>query len=248
MNSGDHHAPGQSAGHYSQGFGATNQPVFVPIPSQESCPAFTPAMYSNWRRGIKLWLIAQHGIPATHILARIIDVLPLQCRIEAMNYMDSTETAIHTRSLDPIWTTMGNLYGETDAERSWSWLTAFTDFRRDSQENYKDFWTRFTRCTTKLQALGMPLIDTVIFNKALAALGIPDGQLPVILPALETRPNPNSTDSICQMAIRMYETHKKRIHRKCIRPRITKNKKADMPKRRKANRNSNGPMGMAKFF
>ena len=186
-----------------------NQPIFVPILSQESCPAFTPAMYSNWRREIKLWLSTQHGMPTTHILARIIAVLPLQSRIEAMNYMDSTETKIHTRSLDPIWAILDNRYGKTDAERSCAWLTAFTDFRRESQENYKDFWTRFTRCTTKLQALGMPLSDTVIFNKALTALRIPDGQLPVILSAMETRTNPKSTEALRQMTIRMYETHKK---------------------------------------
>ena len=75
-NSGDRHAPEPPARHYPQGFGATNHPVFVPIPSHESFPAFTPAMYSNWRRGIKLWLSAQHGIPVTHIIARIIAVLP----------------------------------------------------------------------------------------------------------------------------------------------------------------------------
>ena len=171
-NSGDGHAPESPARHYSQGVDATNQPIFAPILSQESCPAFTAAMYSNWRREIKLWLSAQHGIPVTHILARIIAVLPLQCRIEAMNYMDSTETAIHTRSLDPIWTILDNRYGKTDAERSCSWLTAFAEFRRDSQENYKGFWTRLTRCATKLRALGMPLNDTVVFNKALAALRI----------------------------------------------------------------------------
>ena len=88
--------------------------------------------------------------------------------------MDSTETAIHTRSLGPIWTIPDNRYGKTDAGRSCSWLTAFTDFRRDSQENYKDFWARFTRCATKLQSLGMPLRDTAIFNEALDALRIPD--------------------------------------------------------------------------
>ena len=137
-------------------------------------------MYSNWRRGIKLWIIAQRGIPVTHILARIIAVLPLQCRIGAMNYKDSDEAEIRTRSLNPIWAIHGNRYGETDADRSCSWLTAFADFRRGSQENYKDFRTRFTRCATKLHALGIPLNDTAIFNKALAALGIPDGQLPVV--------------------------------------------------------------------
>ena len=145
----------------------------------------------------------------THILARLIAVLPLQCRIEATNYMDPTEKSIQIPSLGPIWAILDNRYGRADAKRSCSWLTAFADFRRESQENYKDFWTRFTRCVAKLQALGMPLDDSVIFNKALASLRIPDGQLPVILSALESRPDPKSTNALREMAIRMYETHKR---------------------------------------
>ena len=43
-------APGPSTAQYPNGSGAIYQPVFVPISTQDSCPAFIPAMYSICRR------------------------------------------------------------------------------------------------------------------------------------------------------------------------------------------------------
>lgn len=54
-------------------------------------------------------------------------------------------------------------------------LTAFAEFKRGTQEYYKDVWARFARCAAKLEALGMPMDGEVVFNRAIRALWIPDG-------------------------------------------------------------------------
>ena len=234
------HVPGPSTAPYSSGSGAINQPAFVPIIAQESCPSFTPAMYSNWTRGIKIWLIAQHGIPATHILARIIAALPLQCRIEATNYMDSTEMSIRTRSLNPIWDILGIRFGRADEERSCSWLAAFADFRRDSQENYKDPRARFTRCVAKQQALGKPLTDTVISNKAIKPYEYRKGDFPRYYPHSRLARARRAPMHFGRWPFECMRLASKQIHQMCTMLRFTENEIADSERKEKVNRNPNG--------
>ena len=65
------------------------------------------------------------------IVARIVDVLPLKSRVDATNYMGPAANAIHTRPHGLIWRILDARYGRADADRSFSWLTSLTDFRRD---------------------------------------------------------------------------------------------------------------------
>ena len=60
----------------------------------------------------------------------------------------------------------------------------------------------------KLGALGMPLNDKIVFNRAIHALRLPEGQLPIALSALGTRPDRFSVTRLREITIRMYETHK----------------------------------------
>ena len=166
---------------------------YDPMPSRcypnmmlDPCPPFTPNMYQNWKREIKLWIAGQPGATVTQILAKLIRVMPLSTKAEALMYMESTERSPESRSVDRVIEMLDVRYARTDSERACSWLTAFTEFKRESNENYKDFWARFNRCTAKLTALGMGMTDQVIFNRSIQALRVPGGQLPIILSALET--------------------------------------------------------------
>ena len=111
---------------------------------------------------------------------------------------------------------LDSLFGRADSERACSWLAAFAEFKRGTQENYKDFWARFTRRVPKLESLGMPMSDKVVFSRAIHALRLPDGQMPIVLSALETRPGRFSVDGLREIAIRMYETHKPGGFRRCL--------------------------------
>lgn len=55
----------------------------------------------------------------------------------------------------------------------------------------------------------MRMNDSVISNKALAALRIREGELPITISALETRVGPKSTNALREMATRTYEARKK---------------------------------------
>ena len=86
-------------------------------------------------------------------------------------------------------------------------LADLTDFERGSPENYKDFWDRLARCSADLEALGIPMVEKVVFNRSIRALRLPDGKLPIALSALETRPGRFSVSALRGITIRMYETH-----------------------------------------
>ena len=54
----------------------------------------------------------------------------------------------------------------------------------------------------------MPMNEKVVFSRAIHALRLPDGQLPIVLSALEARPNRFIVEALREIAIRMYETHR----------------------------------------
>ena len=122
--------------------------------------------------------------------------------------METTEIQPHSRTVDHAMEMSHRRFGKADSERAWSWLSSFTDFKRVGSENYKDFWTRFTRCVTRLNAHGLAVGESIVFHRAIQALGIPDGQLHILLAALETSPNPTSVESMKALAIKMYEAHR----------------------------------------
>ena len=106
----------------------------------------------------------------TKILAKLIQVLPLEVKTDALLHMESEENLIESRSVDKIMELLDRRYGRTDSERACSWSAAFTEFKRGGNENYKDFRDRFNRVAAKLTAIGMPMGDHVIFNREIQAL------------------------------------------------------------------------------
>ena len=116
--------------------------------------------------------------------------------------MENTESAPHTRSVDKVMDILNHRFGRTDTERARPWLTSFTEFKRGGSENFKDFWTRFDRCVTRLQAHGLAMSESVVFHRSIHALRVPEGQLPILLATLETFPNPTSVDSLKSLAIK----------------------------------------------
>ena len=122
--------------------------------------------------------------------------------------MGRTEQTPAIRTIAAIMDLLDARYAKTDSERARAWLTSFTEFKRETGENYKDFWARFTRFVAKLEALGMPMGDKVVSKRVIRALRLPDGQLPIVLSSLETRPDRFSAKALQEITIRMYETHK----------------------------------------
>ena len=176
----------------------------------DACPGFAPNTFQNWLREVKLWKAAQVGANPTQLISKIVTVLPLNIRMEVLAYLESTESNSESRSVDTVIQMLNTRYGETDSERARSWLSSssFTEFKRENAENFKDFRTRFARCTTRLNAHGMNLSGSIIFHRAIQAIRVPEGQLPILLATLETFPNPTSVTSLRELSIKMYETHK----------------------------------------
>ena len=210
---GENHLPGNYFGQFAyppqmNHFAQQNPQWLIPNGMIEACPSFTANLYQNWCREVKLWRQAQVGANAAQIIAKIAATLPTNSRMEVLAYLENTESAPHTRSVDKVMGISNHRFGRTDTERAWSWLTSFTEFKRDGSENYKDFWTRFTRCVTRLQAHGLAMSESVVFHRSIQALRIPEGHLPILLATLETFPNPTSVDSLKSLTIKMYETHR----------------------------------------
>ena len=174
----------------------------------EACPAFAPNTFQNWEREIKLWISGKPGETVTQLLSKPIRVLPLAVKTEALIYMGQSERIPADRPIAAIMDPMGGWYARTDSERARAWLSAFADFKREAQGNCKDFWARFARCVAKLEALGMPMGEKVVCARSIRALRLPDGQLPIALSEMETRPDRFSVSALREITIRMYATHK----------------------------------------
>ena len=191
---------------------------FGPLPSHgfpnmliDPCPAFAPNTSQDWKREGELWFARIPGAISAQVLAKLIHALPLPLKTDALLYMESAEKEPEARSVDHIMRLMGTRYGRTDSERVCVWLTSFTEFERERNENYKDFRARFSRCSSKLAALDMPMTQQVIFNQEIQALRLPEVQLPIALSSLESKPGRFSVDTLLEMTTHMYETHRPKI-------------------------------------
>ena len=149
----------------------------VPNGMIDSCPTFTANLYQNWCREVKLRRQAQVGANPTQIIAKIVSTLPTNSRMEILAYLENTESNPESRSVDKVMEILNHRFGRTDTERAWSWLSSFTEFKRDASENFKDFWTRFTRCVTRLHAHGLAMSEAVVFHRAIQALRLPEGEI-----------------------------------------------------------------------
>ena len=187
----------------------TGNTVFtVPNAMIDACPAFMPQSYQQWRREVKLWVAAQAGATIAQLLAKMISCLPMSVRMGAMTYMEETESHPRKREMKPILDLSDTRFGKTDTGKSWMWLSQFTEFKRNSSGNFKDFWSRYSRTITKLQSLGMTVNEEMVFRKVIQALRLPDGQLPIVLSAFRTMNASTSAQSLKELKIKMYETHR----------------------------------------
>ena len=66
----------------------------------------------------------------------------------------------------------------------------------------------FNRTITKPKSLGLEMSEDMIFHKAVQALRFPEGQLPIVLSALQTSGESTSVKALKDLTIKMYETHK----------------------------------------
>ena len=187
---------------------AGNTVFSVPNAMIGACPAFTPQRYQQWRREVELWAAAQAGATITQIMAKMISILPMSVWADAMTYMEETASQPQLRALRPIFSLLDARFGKTDTGKSRMWLSQLTEFKRTSAGNFEDFWSRYTRTITKLQSLGMAASEEMVFRKAIQALRLPGGQLPIVLSALRTMNAPTSVQSLSELTIKMYETHR----------------------------------------
>ena len=106
-------------------------------------------------------------------------MFPLNTLMEVLSYLESDESNIDSRSADSVMQISNTGYGETDSERAWALLASFAEFKRENAENYKDIGSRFTRCATRLNAHGVNLGDPVVAHRAIQAMRITEGGIPI---------------------------------------------------------------------
>ena len=184
---------------------------FLPNGMIDQRPVFAANLFQNWCREVKLWRAAQVGANSTQLISQIVSTLPINSRMEVLTYLESTESDPQSRTVGRVVGMLNRRFGKTDTERAWSWLSSFADFKRDRSEHFKDFWTRFARRVTRLNAHGLNIIESAVFRRETQALRIPDGQLPILLATLATFPNPDSIDSLKSLTVKMYEAHRGEI-------------------------------------
>ena len=83
-------------------------------------------------------------------------------------------------------------------------MSQFTEFKRNvgNRENFKDFLARFQRAITKLKSLGMGMNDDMVCRKAIQSLRLPEGQLPIVMSALETTGEATSIKALRELTIK----------------------------------------------
>ena len=171
-------------------------------------PTFTPNTFRNWRREVECRRAAQVVANQTQLISKIGTVSPLNIRMEVLSYLESTESNIDSLSLDMFAQALNVRYGETDSARAWTWLSSFTEFDRRNTENSKDSWVRFGRFAASLNSRGLNLSDPTISHRATHDVRIREEELPILMAALGTFPNPTSITPLRELPIKMYEARR----------------------------------------
>ena len=127
--------------------------MYFPNMTIDHFPNPTPHTYQNWQREVKLWVDGPPGETPTPILGKLIHITPLSKKTAALLYMTWKESCADSRSVDKVMELHDARYSRTDLERTCAWIPAFTESKRDSDENNKDFWVGFARCASNLPAL-----------------------------------------------------------------------------------------------
>ena len=122
---------------------------------------------------MKLRIAWMSGSTATQILAKMVRVLPLSGDTDALIYMRTTAECAGLRFSGAIISLIDASFGRADSTGECSWRTAFTDFRRESDEIYNDFWERLTTFVGNLDAIGMATNEQVVFDRSAQASRLP---------------------------------------------------------------------------
>ena len=139
----------------------------------DPCPVYTANLFQNWRREVKLRRSAQAGANPTELISQIVSAIPTNSRMGASSYFESTENQSRLRTSDDGVEMPNRRFGKTDAERAWSRLSSFTEFKRGGRENYKDSCSISARRVTRLDAHGLTLNGPIISHRVTQALRIP---------------------------------------------------------------------------
>ena len=111
---------------------------------------------------MKLWRSAQVGGNSTQLISKLVSTLPINSRMEVLAYLESTESDPQSRTVDKVMEMSNRRFAKTDPERPWSWLSSFTDFKREGGGNFNDFWTRFARRVARLNAHGLNISESAV--------------------------------------------------------------------------------------
>ena len=88
----------------------------------------------NWKREAKLRVAGQPGATVAQLMAKLIHVHPLAVKTEAIAYKELADQAPDSRAIVKIVDMVDSRFGATDSERARAWMTAFADFKRETQE------------------------------------------------------------------------------------------------------------------
>ena len=88
------------------------------------------------------------------LLAMLIPVLPLGAKTEALLHMGRTDVNPRDRPISAIVDSLGAHYWGADSDRACSRLSPFTEFIRETKDNYKVVWNRPKRFAGELEVLG----------------------------------------------------------------------------------------------
>ena len=161
-------------------------------PIVDPFPPFAPDTYARWKRELESWISAQNGATTTQLMAKVIPVLPASAKVTGLEYMAKPELIPRARTNATLLDALDERYGKTDAGESFSWITAFAEFAKPSSGRYEESRPLFSRRATSLDSLRMKLSGRMVFNKAANALRLPEGELPIVLSAHETKHDPTS--------------------------------------------------------
>lgn len=151
------------------------------------CPVFAPNNFRRWKRETKFPAKGPPGASVTRILGKLICDLSLSVKAGCLINMEQSESNTAERSPPTATDIAGARFGQTDSERACSRRTAFGEFKRESQSNYKDSRARFARCVSHLGSLVATTGEEVAFSRSIRAIRLLEGRRPIAMSAWETR-------------------------------------------------------------
>ena len=184
------------------------QPLAIPPPFIDACPACAPSTYAHWECEVWMWISGYPTGTSSKFLPEIVAVLPAPAKIAGATYLEGTENSPGAGDVEALLITLDERFAKTDSEMEWSWLGRFTQFALESGGNMKGFWIRLTRLTTLLESLALEMSGGISSPNALRALKLSAHHLPTVLWAMGTKKNSHTVDKLMGIAVKMSETHR----------------------------------------